>query len=348
MIGVETSAVSVRRRLAGAGLALMCVAAVASPARADPVADFYRGKTLHVQVGVGAGGDYDVHARLLARYIGRHLPGHPAVVSENMTGAGGLKMANYLYELAPKDGTTIGVIGNYLPALQAVGGRGIQFDAGKFNWLGSLTRESQTMAVWHTTGAKTVDDATQREIVAGASARGAITYSFPAMMNTLFGTRFRIVTGYSGGNDINLAMERGEVEARTNSWQSWKVNRAHWLRQGKISIIAYGGHRTNELQHVPMVEDIARNDEDRQVLRLLTLGPTLGRPFAAPPDVPVERIAALRAAFAATARDPALLAEIAPSGMELDPVGGEETQQLIANVLNTPRIITERAREFLQ
>ena len=189
-----------------------------------------------------------------------------------MTGAGGLKMANYLYELAPRDGTYFGVIGNYLPALQAAGGRGPQFDAGRFNWLGSLTRESQTMAVWHTTGVKSVADATRREIVAGASARGAITYSFPAMMNTFFGTRFRIVTGYSGGNDINLAMERGEVEARTNSWQSWKVNRAHWLRDGKIAIIAYGGHRTSELSHVPMVEDIARNEEDRQVLRLLTLG----------------------------------------------------------------------------
>ena len=174
-----------------------------------------------------------------------------------MTGAGGLKMANYLYELAPRDGTYIGVIGNYLPALQAAGGRGVAFDAGRFNWLGSLTRESQTMAVWHTTGVKSVEDAGRREIVAGASARGAITYSFPAMMNTFFGTRFRIVTGYTGGNDINLAMERGEVEARTNSWQSWKVNRAHWLRDGKIAIIAYGGHRTSELRHVPMVEDIA-------------------------------------------------------------------------------------------
>jgi tripartite-type tricarboxylate transporter receptor subunit TctC len=347
MIGVETIAGQVSARLgASAVLALLCLAAV--PAHADPVADFYRGKTVHVLVGVGAGGDYDVHARLLARYIGRHIPGNPAVITENMTGAGGLKMANYLYELAPKDGSYFGVIGNYLPALQAAGGRGPQFDAGRFNWLGSLTRESQTMAVWHTTGAKTVADATRREIVAGASARGAITYSFPAMMNTFFGTRFRIVTGYSGGNDINLAMERGEVEARTNSWQSWKVNRAHWLRDGKIAIIAYGGHRTSELSHVPMLADIARNDEDRQVLRLLTLGPTLGRPFAAPPDVPVERIAALRAAFAAAARDPELLAEIAPSGMELDPVGGEETHKLIANVLNTPRTIAERAREYLQ
>jgi tripartite-type tricarboxylate transporter receptor subunit TctC len=328
--------------------ALPMLLAMALPARADPVADFYRGKTVRVLVGVGAGGDYDVHARLLARHLGKHIPGNPAVIPENMTGAGGLKMANFLYELAPRDGTQIGVIGNYFPALQAAGGRGVSFDTGRFGWLGSLTRESQTMAVWHTTGVKTIDDARRREIVAGASARGAITYSFPAMMNTFFGTRFRIVTGYSGGNDINLAMERGEVEARTNSWQSWKVNRAAWLRQGRIAIIAYGGHRSNELRDVPMIEDIAANEEDRQVLRLLTLGPTLGRPFAAPPGVPAERVNALRTAFAATASDPDLLAEAANAGMELEPLGGEAIQALVANVLRTPRTIAERAKDYLQ
>jgi len=334
-----------------AGPAALCgvlLLAITSPARADPVADFYRGKTVRVLVGVGSGGDYDVHARLLARHLGKHIPGNPAVIPENMTGAGGLKMANFLYELAPRDGTQIGVIGNYFPALQAAGGRGVSFDTGRFGWLGSLTRESQTMAVWHTTGVKTIDDARRREIVAGASARGAITYSFPAMMNTFFGTRFRIVTGYSGGNDINLAMERGEVEARTNSWQSWKVNRAAWLREGKIAIIAYGGHRSHELRDVPMIEDIAVNEEDRQVLRLLTLGPTLGRPFAAPPGMPAERITALRAAFAATASDPELLAEAANAGMELEPIGCEAIQALVANVLRTPRTIAERAKDYLQ
>jgi tripartite-type tricarboxylate transporter receptor subunit TctC len=324
------------------------IAVVAAPSRADPVAEFYRGKTVHVLVGVAAGGDYDVHARLLARHLGKHIPGHPTVIPENMTGAGGLKMANYLYELAPKDGTVIGVVGNYFPALQAAGGRGLQFDAGRFQWLGSLTRETQTMAVWHTTGVRNIEDARQREIVAGASARGAITYSYPAFMNTFLGTRFRIVTGYSGGNDINLAMERGEVEARTNSWQSWKVNKPEWLASRKIVIIAHGGRRSDELADVPTVEALARNEEDRQVIRLLMLGPDLGRPFAAPPGVPAERLAALRAAFAAATRDDALLAEAAAAHMMLDPVGGDEMQGLIANVLSTPKAIAERARDYLQ
>jgi tripartite-type tricarboxylate transporter receptor subunit TctC len=303
---------------------------------------------VHVLVGVAAGGDYDAHARLIARHIGKYIPGNPTVIPENMTGAGGLKMANYLYEIAPKDGTYIGVIGNYVPALQASGGRGLTLDAGRFNWLGSLTRETQTMAVWHTTGVKTVEDARQREIVAGASARGAITYSYPAFMNTFFGTRFRIVTGYTGGNDINLAMERGEVEARTNSWQSWKVNRPEWLRTGKITIIAHGGRQTDELRHVPTVVELARNDDDRRVIELLMLGPDLGRPFAAPPGVPPERVAALRQAFAATTRDSELLAEVAAARMELDPVGGEEMQTRIVNVLNTPKTVAERARDYLQ
>jgi len=164
----------------------------------------------------------------------------------------------------------------------------------------------------------------------------------------MFGAKFKMVPGYPGGNDINLAMERGEVEARTNSWQSWKVNRPAWLREGKIAIIAYGGHRSNELRDVPMVEDLAANEEDRQVLRLLTLGPTLGRPFALPPDVPAERVAALRSAFAASAHDPELLAEAASAGMELEPLGGEDIQALIANVLKTPRTIAERAKDYLQ
>jgi tripartite-type tricarboxylate transporter receptor subunit TctC len=289
-----------------------------------------------------------VHARLIARHIGRHLPGNPNVIPENMTGAGGLKMANYLYDIAPRDGTYIGVIGNYVPALQASGGRGLQFDAGRVNWIGSLTRETQTMAVWHTTGVKSVADARQREIVAGASARGAITFTYPAFMNTFFGTRFKIVTGYSGGNDINLAMERGEVEARTNSWQSWKVNRPEWLRSGKITIIAHGGRRSDELRHVPTVEELAQNENDRLVIQLLMLGPDLGRPFAAPPGTPPERVDALRQAFAATMRDPDLLAEVAAARMELDPVDGTEMQKRIVHVLSTPKAIAERARDYLQ
>jgi tripartite-type tricarboxylate transporter receptor subunit TctC len=216
--------------------AIMLAAPIA--AQAEPVADFYRGKTVNLLIGVGVGGEYDIQARLVARHIGKHIPGNPTVVPQNMTGAGGLRMTNYLYNVAPKDGTYVGMIANSFPAMQAAGIAGVQFDAGKMQWIGSIAPVVETMTVWHTTGIKNIDDLRSRETVAGASARGAITYFYPQMMNELLGTKFKIVTGYPGGNQINLAMERGEVEARNNTWSSWKATTAAWLAEKKITVIA--------------------------------------------------------------------------------------------------------------
>ena len=330
--------------------AFFCGAFATSAAgvRADELADFWRGKTLRFLVGVGAGGDYDTQARLIARHLGRHIPGNPAVIAENMIGAGGLSMTNYLFNIAPRDGSVIGVIPNNFPALQAAGGRGVQFDAGKFNWLGALTSETETMVVWKTTGVKTIEDARRRETIAGASGRGAITYTFPAMMNELLGTKFRIVTGYAGGNAINLAMERGEVEARINSWSSWKVTKPEWVKSGAFTVIAQGARRHPDLGDIPSVVDLARNEEDRDVIRLITLGAALGRPVTTPPGVPEARIAALREAFAATTRDPALLAEAQAMSVEIEPVRGAEMRDMIAGVLATPARVAARAREFLE
>ena len=325
-------------------LALM----VAAPAaQADPVADFYRGKTVNVLVGVGAGGEYDIQARLVARHIGKHIPGNPSIVPQNMTGAGGLKMINYLYNVAPKDGTTIGMIANAFPALQAVGNPGVQFDASKMNWLGSIAPAVETMAVWHTTGIKTIEDVRKRETVAGASARGAITYFYPAMMNELLGTKFKIVTGYPGGNAINLAMERGEVEARNNTWSSWKATKAAWLKDKKITVIAQAGPRAADLD-APSVEALARNPEDRQLIELVVSGTQFGRPLATNAGVPAERVAALRAAFAATMKDPAFLAEAKSLNFEVNPVLGEKMQQIVEKVLATPKPIAARAKALLE
>ena len=180
-------------------------------------------RLVRIVVGLAAGGGYDLYARTLARHLGKHIPGNPAVVVDNMTGAGGLKMMNFLYGVAPRDGTAIGMIANQFPALQAIGAAGVQFDAGKMQWLGAIAPAIETMAVWHTANVKSIDDAQKREIIAGASARGAISFTYPAVMNELLGTRFKIVTGYQGGNEINIAMERGEVQSRNNTWSSWKV-----------------------------------------------------------------------------------------------------------------------------
>ncbi len=315
-------------------------------AQADPVADFYRGKTVNVLIGVGVGGEYDIQARLVARHIGKHIPGNPSVVPQNMTGAGGLRMTNYLYGVAPKDGTYIGMIANAFPALQAAGISGVQFDAAKLQWLGTIAPVVETIATWHTTGIKSIEAVRTRETVIGASARGAITFFYPALMNELLGTKFKIVTGYTGGNQINLAMERGEVEARNNTWSSWKATKAAWLKDKLINVIVQAGPKAPDLD-APSVESMARNADDRQLIELVMSGTQLGRPLttnAAPP----ERVAALRAAFAATMKDPEFLAEAKALNFEVEPVLGEPMQRIVEKVLATPKPVTARAKGLLE
>jgi tripartite-type tricarboxylate transporter receptor subunit TctC len=332
--------------MGGLALALTCVGA-ASPARADAVADFYRGKTVTLLIGVGVGGEYDLQARLVARHLGKHIPGNPSVVPQNMTGAGGLKMTNYLAAVAARDGTAIAMIQNSFPALQAAGMAGVQFDAAKFSWLGTIAPVVETMAVWHTTGAKSVEDARAREIVAGASAKGAITYTYPALMNELFGTRFKIVTGYTGGNQINLAMERGEVEARNNTWSSWKATKRAWLAEKKITVIAQAGPRAPDLA-APSIEAMARTADERQLIELVVSGTQLGRPLAIAPGVAPERVAALRAAFDATMKDAEFRAEAATMSFDVAPVAGIALQGIVEKVLATPKDVAARAKHLLE
>jgi tripartite-type tricarboxylate transporter receptor subunit TctC len=329
----------------GAGVLLASLAA--APARAQSVADFDRGKTVNVLIGVGVGGEYDLQARLVARHLGKHIPGNPTLVPQNMTGAGGIKMANYLFAQAPRDGTTIGMLGNNFAATQAVGGQGVQFDVRKFRWLGTIAPVVETMAVWHTAGVKTIEDVRRKEVVAGASGKGAITFIYPSMMNELLGTKFKIVTGYAGGNEINLAMERGEVQARNNTWSSWKATKAAWLKDGKISVIVQAGPRAPDLD-VPSVEDLARTPDERKVIELVVSGTRLGRPMAATPDVPEDRLAALRAAYRATMADPAFLAEAANLNFEVAPVYGEDMQKIVGEVMSTPKELAARARHLLE
>jgi tripartite-type tricarboxylate transporter receptor subunit TctC len=327
---------------------LFALAVLAAPvaAQAQTVAEFYRGKTVNVYIGVGVGGEYDIQARLVARHIGKHIPGKPTVVPQNMTGAGGLRMVNYLYVVAPKDGLSIGMIANAFPAMQAAGIAGVQFDAAKMQWLGTIAPGVETMAVWHTTGVKTIEDARRREVVAGASARGAITFFYPQMMNELLGTKFKIVTGYTGGNQINLAMERGEVEARNNTWSSWKATKADWVKEKKITVIAQAGPRAPDLD-APSVEEAARTPEERQLIELLVSGTQLGRPFATN-EAPADRVAALRSAFTSTMKDPEFLSEAQALGFDVDPVLGEKMQGIVEKVLSTPKDVAAKAKGLLE
>ena len=334
-----------RQAFPGVALALACLLPLR--AAADPVADFYRGKTISVLIGVGAGGEYDTIARLVARHMGRYIPGQPTLVPQNMVGASGLKMINYLAGVAPHDGTYIGMIQEGLPSLQAVGMAGVQFDAAKFNWLGAMASTDETLTIWTAAGIATLDDARRKDVVTGATARGSITYTFPALVNELLGTRFKLVTGYSGGNEINLAMERGEVEARNNTWSSWKATRPVWLRDRKISVILQSGPRPADLD-APLFADLAANADDRNLIEFVLSGCALGRPLATTPDVPADRVAALRAAFDRTVKDPEFLAEAKSLNFDVDPLRGLDMQNTVAHILATPADVVRRAKHLLE
>lgn len=318
--------------------------AMTAPASADPVADFYKGKQISVLIGVSAGGEYDLHARLVARHIGKHIPGNPSLIPQNMTGAAGVTMTNYLYNVAPKDGTAMGMIQNGMPIFQALGTGNLQFDTARFQWIGSITPTVETLALWHTAGVKTIAEARQKEVAIGTTGRGTITTLFPRLLNEFAGTKFKIISGYPGGNDINLAMQRGEVAGRNNTWSSWKVTKKDWLANKEIVILAYAGPRPADLPGVPNLEDLAKSDDDRRIIALLLSGTKLGRPLAYMPGVPADRVAAVRRAFLAMANDPDFKKETAAANIEVDPVTGEAMQKVVADVLSTPKALIDRAR----
>jgi len=342
----------IRFRMAAGATFVFAAALTVGPATgatAQSVADFYKGKKVDVLIGVGVGGEYDQQARLTARWIGKHIPGNPTLVPQNMTGAGGLKMANFLYAVAPKDGTAIGMLANNFPMLQAVEGKGIQFDANKFAWIGAISPTVETLTVWHTAKINSVADAKAREVVVGASGRGAITYVFPAVMNAILGTKFKIVTGYQGGNAINLAMEKGEVEGRNNTWSSWKTTHPTWLKDGTIKVITWAGPKPKDMPDaIPALESLAGNDDDRKVIELAVSGAHLGRPLATTPGVPAARVKALRDAFDATMKDADFLKDAAQMKIEVDPVRGEELQKIVAKVLATPKPLAMKAKEIVE
>jgi tripartite-type tricarboxylate transporter receptor subunit TctC len=323
----------------------MCVIGSAS-ASADAVADFYRGKTVNMFIGIGAGGEYDLLARTVAKYIVRYIPGNPSAVSQNMTGAGGLKMTNFLFNQAPRDGTAMAVIQSGLPAAQVMGVPGVSFDIARFNWLGTIQPAVETLVMWHASGVKTIADAGKREYTIGASSRGSNTYAMPALMNAFFSTRFKIVTGYTGGNQINLAMERGEVDGRVNSWASWKTTRPDWLKENKIIVIAQAGPKVADLD-APSLEQLAKSDDDRRIIELILSGSHFGRPITTTPGVPPERLAALRKAFVAVMTDKDFVAEMAARRYEIAPIRGEELQRTAEKLVATPKALAERARALL-
>lgn len=333
-----------RRQLAA--LAAIMAAVVPSAAVADPVADFYRGKTINVYIGVNVGGGYDFEARLLARFMKAHIPGNPTLVPQNMIGAGGIKMANYLYSIAPQDGTAIGMFPNTLIAVQAVGTEGAQYDANKFSWLGTISTSPLTFAVWNTSGVRTIEEARQKQLTVAASNKGAITYTFPRMLNEFLGTKLKIVSGYQGNSTMVVAMERGEVDGVTNSYDSWKSLNPAWLREKKINLLVQTEPKSKELD-IPSVQDLARTEDDRKIIQLIVSGDAIGKPLATAPNVPAERVKALRDAFDATIKIAAFIEAAATARVEINPIQGVQIQNTVGQVLATPKRLAERAKAII-
>jgi tripartite-type tricarboxylate transporter receptor subunit TctC len=335
-----------RGGVVAAALAILPLA----PSLAESAADFYKGKTVEMYIGYSAGGGYDVYARLVARHIGKHIPGNPTVIPKNMAGAGSLKLANWLFNVAPKDGTAIGMIGRGTGFDPLFGIKGAQFTGTRFGWLGSANDEVSICVSWHTSEVKTFEDLLTKELIVGGTGASADTDQFPKIMNAVLGTRMKIITGYPGGNDVGLAMERGEVKGRCGwSWSSVKATHQNWLDEKKINVlIQLALTKHPDLPNVPLVVDLAKTDQDKKIMRLLFARQVMGRPFLTPPGLPADRLAALRKAFMDTMRDKELLAEAEKAQLEITPVSGEEIQKLVEEVYATPEAITKRATELLR
>ncbi len=320
------------------------------PAHAQSVEEFYSDHVLELYIGFSAGGGYDAYGRLVARHIGKHIPGNPTIVVVNMDGAGSLKLANWLYNAAPKDGSVIGTVNRGVPFEPLVGIREMaRFDATNFTWLGSANDEVTVCVAWERTGIKSFDELYERElIVAGTGQAG--DDPLVKLIAGVLGVRLRLVTGYAGANEANFAMERGEVDGRCAwSWSSVKSTRQHWLDNDNVEVLLQLGFQKHaDLPDVPSMLDLARTEEERQIMRLVLVRGVLGRPFMAPPDIPADRAAALQQAFAATVIDPQFLSEAARQRLEIIPISGEEIQRLVTEAYATPDDVVAKTREIIR
>ncbi len=323
---------------------LVAVVLSGTVARADEVADFYRGRTLSLLAGFNVGGGADAYARLIARHLGMHLPGNPAVVVKNMQGAGSVLAANHIFNVSPKDGTEIGLFAGNIVVDPVIGGVPAKYDARRFNWIGAPASETNICMASPTTVFKTIDDTFKTEMVTGTA--GTATYDFPVVLNNVLGTRLKLVKGYAGSAALRLAMERGEIDGFCGV--TLDSMRTAGLADGKANILLPIALKRNPwLKDVPFVMDYARREEDRQVLRLVFGWLDLERPLAAPPGTPAERVAALRYGFDAAMKDPALLAEAEQASLSIEPMDGAAIARFIEDVYRTPPAIAARAARLL-
>jgi tripartite-type tricarboxylate transporter receptor subunit TctC len=338
------------RAIAHVSIAAMVLMGCSDRGSAQTPADFFKGRTIDLYIGYSVGGGYDVYARMIARHMGRHIPGNPTIIPKNMEGAGSIRLANWLYNVAPRDGTAFGTVSRGAPFDPLLGSPATQFDGREFTWIGSANNEVSVCVAWHTTGVARFEDLLSKELVVGGSSAASDTDQFAKLLNALLGTKLKVATGYPGGNEINLAIERGEVGGRCGwSWSSVVATHKHWLEQNRIAVLiqtALSKHA--DLPDVPLVTDLARSEEQRQIIWLIFARQVMGRPFMAPPGVPPERAIVLRDAFMRTMKDPQFLADAEKAKLEITPVSGADIETLIKDVYRTPKETAAKAAAMIR
>ena len=334
----------------GAAASILILLTAVSLGFAQSPAEFYKGKNIELYIGYSIGGGYDLYARVLARHIGKHIPGNPTIVPKNMEGAGSLRLANWLARVAPRDGTVFGTVGRGVPFDPLLGLPGTQFKAPDFSWIGSANNEVSICTSWGTSQITKIEDVFTKQMIIGGTGPSDDTVQFPEVLNGVLGTKFRIISGYPGGNDVVLAMERGEVEGRCGwSWSTITATHPDWVKDKKIHLLvqlALEKHR--DLPDVPVIVDLAKTTEQRQIIKLIFARQVVGRPYLAPPGIPKDRLEILRKAFMETMVDKDFLADANKSKLEIAPVTGDKVEALVKEIYETPPAVAQKAGALLK
>jgi tripartite-type tricarboxylate transporter receptor subunit TctC len=322
----------------------------AAGAWAQTVEEFYKGKSITLLVGSGAGGGYDTYARIFARHMARHIPGNPNIIAKNMPAAAGLAAAGTLYTTAERDGSTIAAFTNGSAMEPLFGNASARYDAQRFNWLGSVGKLQNVCATWHQSPVKTIAAARAREVIVAAAGATSNTAIVPKALNALIGTKFKVIAGYDTGAGLTLSIERGEAEGICGlSWSTMKASRPHWIRDRLLNIIVQMGlEKLAELPDVPSALELVTDPENKQVLELILIRQEAGRPFAAPPGVPPDRLAALRRAFGATLEDAEFRADANKAQLEIEPLTASEIEKLLATAYGAPKTIVQKAAALVE
>jgi len=317
----------------------------ATAAQEQSVAQFYSGKTVNILIAAGEGGAYSLYGQLAAEYLRKLIPGNPTVIVQSMPGAGGIKTTDFLANVAPKDGTSLGMLLDLAAATQVLQPKTVRYDLSKFSVVGSFVTDNPVVMVRADTGVRSFADMKKKSVIVGASGKGSQTYIHPALLKDVLGAELKIVTGYRGSADISLALERGEVQGQSATWVSWQARHMEWIKKQQIvPVVQVGLKKEPDLHDVPLMLDLAANDEDRQMLELMSSGSQIGRALFAPPGVPAERIAALRAAFDAMVKDPGFREAAEKRKLIVLPTPGTEVQGIVQKVVSYAPVVVERAR----